>query len=161
MNAGMTKMAAMFIAASAAGPAAAQSMPGQPAAPPSTMNRPGQVLVNASSNRDPQARIARNIADAASPPHGPAAAASAVAEATARNNAKAEADADLAARLAGARPRLRISRENLTGDAAKATLLRQGLGPPNYDHSMAMGDKDHIEQVTSFRVYMQKPAVGQ
>jgi hypothetical protein len=102
------------------------------------------------------ARISRNVADAASPPHGPAAAASAAAEATAASNAKAKADADLAARQAGSKAQLRIDRENLKGAAAKKEL-EQGTMPENYDHSISMGDKDHTAQVTSVRIYVQKP----
>jgi hypothetical protein len=101
------------------------------------------------------ARISRNVADAASPPHGPVAAASAAADATAAHNAKAEADADLAARQAGKKG-LRIDRENLKGAAAKKEL-EQGTMPENYDHSISMGDKDHTAQVTNVRVYVQKP----
>jgi len=101
------------------------------------------------------ARISRNVADSASPPHGPAAAAAAAA-ASASRDAKAQADADIAARAAGAKGRLKVDKENLTGAAAKKEL-QKGTMPENYDHSMQMGDKDHTAQVTNVRVYVRKP----
>jgi hypothetical protein len=156
------------------GPDMATAAPAPPSAPSkrhtTTSRRRAPTSATAPSARAPadssstsalQARIERNVADAASPPHGPAAAASSAAQAAAEHNAKAEADADLTARGAGDRGRLKVDRQNLLGDAAKTDLLRQGLGPPNYDHSISMGDKDHIEQVTRYRVYIQKPPAGQ
>jgi hypothetical protein len=103
------------------------------------------------------ARVSRNVSDAASPPHGPAAAASAASEAAGSRNAKAEADADLAARQAGDKGRLKIDKENLQGSAAKKEL-QKGTLPSNYDHSISMGEKDHTEQVTNVRVYLDKPS---
>jgi hypothetical protein len=102
------------------------------------------------------ARISRNLADAASPPHGPAAAASAAATADASRNAKAEADADLAARQAGQKGRIKVDRQNLKGAAAKQEL-QKGTMPENYDHSIQMGEKDHTAQVTELRVVVRKP----
>jgi hypothetical protein len=167
-------MFALTLAASAlSGLAMAQAATGVPtngplsgsttsAAPSgSVVRQPAGTLVNATSQRDPQARIDRNVADAASPPHGPIAAASVAAQASAEHNAKAEADADLAARRMGDKGHLKIDRENLTGPAAKAQLQREGLGQPNYDHAISMGDKDHIEQVTNLRVFVDKKATGQ
>jgi hypothetical protein len=119
----------------------------EPAGPPAT-------AVRLDGTAD--ARISRNVSDAASPPHGPAAAASAAAEATAARNAKAEADADIAARQAGRKGGLRVDKENLKGAAAKKEL-EQGTMPENYDHSISMGDKDHTAQVTNVRIYVQKP----
>jgi len=101
------------------------------------------------------ARISRNVADAASPPHGPATAASAAAAASASRDAKAQADADIAAREAGSKGRLKVDKENLTGVAAKKEL-QKGTMPENYDHSIQMGDKDHTAQVTNVRVYVRK-----
>ena len=114
---------------------------------------PGASAVRLDGSVD--ARISRNLADAASPPHGPAAAASSAAAASAARDAKSEADADIAARDAGAKGKLKVDKENLTGAAAKKEL-QKGTMPENYDHSLQMGDKDHTAQVTNVRVYVHK-----
>ena len=69
---------------------------------------------------------------------------------------KAQADADIARREGkSTAPRLVAERQNLKGDAAKRAIAQQH-NASTYDRDIAMGDKDHTEQVTNLKVYLKK-----
>ena len=96
------------------------------------------------------ARIARNVSNAAPPPPEP------LFPVKTQNNAKAQADADLASREANDKARLTVDRVNLKGKSA-APALQKGMSPANYDRSIQMGDKDHVQQATSLKIYLKPP----
>jgi hypothetical protein len=98
------------------------------------------------------ARIAKNVSSAAPPRPEPLFASSPTGKT--ESNAKSQADADLAAR--DAKPKLSIDRENLKGKSAAPTL-QKGMSPANYDRSIQMGDKDHVQQATSLKIYLKPP----
>ena len=69
---------------------------------------------------------------------------------------KAQADADIAARQErDRRPRLKVQRQNLKGEAA-ARALAQQTNPNTIDRDTAYGDKDHTQQVTNVVVTVKK-----
>ena len=111
----------------------------------------GVAAQQASSGDAVDARIARNVSNAAPPRPEPLFASSPAGKT--ESNAKSQADADLAARQAGNKPRLSMSRENLKGKSA-APELQKGMSPANYDRSIQMGDKDHTQQSTSLKIYL-------
>ena len=96
------------------------------------------------------ARIARNVSTAAPPPPEP------LFPVKNQNSAKAQADADLASREANDKARLTVDRVNLKGKSA-APALQKGMSPANYDRSIQMGDKDHVQQSTSLKIYLKPP----
>jgi hypothetical protein len=107
----------------------------------------GVAAPQASPDDAIDARIARNVQSAAPPRPEPLFASSA------QPSAKAQADADLASREKG---RLQIDRENLKGKNAQPAL-QKGMSPANYDRSIQMGDKDHVQQATSLKIYLKPP----
>jgi hypothetical protein len=104
----------------------------------------------ATSSDAVDARIARNVSNAAPPRPEPLFATKS------DNSAKAQADADLASREANDKARLTIDRVNLKGKSA-APALQKGMSPANYDRSIQMGDKDHVQQSTSLKIYLKPP----
>jgi hypothetical protein len=111
----------------------------------------GVAAPQASPDDAIDARIARNVQSAAPPRPEPLFASSPAANA--QPSAKAQADADLASREKG---RLQIDRENLKGKNAQPAL-QKGMSPANYDRSIQMGDKDHVQQATSLKIYLKPP----
>ena len=68
----------------------------------------------------------------------------------------AQAQADMATRDARAKgPRLKVTRQNLKGDAARR-VIQQQTNPNTIDHDTAFGDKDHTEQVTNLKLTVKK-----